>query len=402
MRRLFFWAIVIAFPLLLLEGLSALYLTQLAPNPRSLAVRNIRWHLYDAYRNHALNPDWKFEGHVHDAQGFRRSGDVSQEKPAGTYRVFLMGGSAAYGLSAPPPFPRAVVTNEQTIDHKMEQLLAPLHPGRRVEVINAGVSAYWTHHHLIYLLESLLDYDPDLVIFLDGINDYYHTNPDHRQFGSYRYSMTMRVGGLNQPTWSDAFRVLVDWAKQHSHAVLLGSRAANRYLRWGDEPSDADLDMPVNPAELTPEYLQRYEAISRRTWVRTLRTILLLLRDEGVAAITTLQPELVFRQTAGVSGDDLRLRGIELGRRPAHYAEKKEFMKPTTRRLAAETAEELGAAFVDLTDVFDDRAQYFVDYCHLSEAGAARLAERLLPHVESAMAAQRERAQHRSGGRAHT
>ena len=36
-----------------------------------------------------------------------------------------------------------------------------------------------------------------------------------------------------------------------------------------------------------------------------------------------------------------------------------------------------------LTDVFDDHDQYFVDYCHLSEAGAERIAERLLPYVKA-------------------
>jgi hypothetical protein len=170
MKRLGALAVAVA-TLALSEGLAALYLNLLANNPRPLSERNAAWHVYDAYRNHALAPGWKSGGSMHDAQGFRRSHDVAMHKPPGGVRIFLMGGSAAYGLSAPPPFPPATITNEQTIDHKLERLLEARRPGERVEVINAAVTAYWTHHHLVYLHQVLLDYDPDLIIFLDGINE---------------------------------------------------------------------------------------------------------------------------------------------------------------------------------------------------------------------------------------
>jgi lysophospholipase L1-like esterase len=367
--------------LVLVELASALYLRVLAPDPRPLAVRNVPWHVYDAYRNHALGPGWSSRGRVHDQQGFRRTSDVQQEKPAGVYRIFLMGGSAAYGLSAPPPFPSVEITNEQTIDAHLERQLQTLFPEKKIEVINAAVTGYWTHQHLIYLHETLLDYHPDLIIFLDGINDYYHTRDDHRQFGSYQYSMTLRVAGLNDPGPLDFVRPLLGWAKKYSHAAYVADQAADRLLHWSDVPEDPCNTESIPPADLNAAYLSHYEEISRRTWVRTLRSILMLLNDEGIGAITSLQPELIFSQTHGTSEGDRRLYALETSLRPKYYKEKKEFLKPAARHLAETTATDLGATFVDLTDVFDGDAQYFIDYCHLSEAGAARLAERLLPYV---------------------
>src|SRR5262249_49556062 len=161
---------------------AVLYLRFFSVHARPLAERNAWRHVYDPYRNHALTPNFNSEGRVHDAQGFRRSSDVSMAKAPGTYRIFLMGGSAAYGLESVPPFPPVIVTNEQTIDSKLERLLQPMFPDRKIEVINAAVTAYWTHHHLIYLYERLLDFHPDLIITMDGINDYYHDRPDHDQF----------------------------------------------------------------------------------------------------------------------------------------------------------------------------------------------------------------------------
>jgi lysophospholipase L1-like esterase len=322
---------------------------------------------------------------MHNAEGFRRSTDVERAKPSNGYRIFLMGGSAAYGISAAPPYPPVLITNEKTIDHKLEALLGPLFPGLRIEVINAATTAYWTHHHLIYLHEQLLDWAPDLVIFFDGINDYYHTRADHRQFLSYRYSMTLAVDTLNAPGPSDVARALLGWGRRYSNAVFVLDELVRRALRWDEAPEDPCEAESIPPEQLNAEFTARYLEISRRTWVRTLRSILMLLNDQGVPAITTLQPELIFPQSAGLGDGDRALLDLERSLRPRYYSEKKRFLLPITRRLAAETAEKLDATFVDLTDVFDDRAQYFIDYCHLSEAGATRVAERLLPHVRAAI-----------------
>ena len=56
-------------------------------------------HQFDDYKN--IHPTLHYQdtrGVTHNAQGFRRTEDVSATKPSGTYRVFLMGGSTAYGL----------------------------------------------------------------------------------------------------------------------------------------------------------------------------------------------------------------------------------------------------------------------------------------------------------------
>src|SRR5215471_799021 len=245
-----FHALLILMPLVLVESLSAIFLNFLAANPRSLALRNTPWHVYEPYRNHALGPGWHSKGIVHNNQGFRRTTDVPKIKPANGYRIFLMGGSAAYGISAAPPFPPAVITNEQTIDYNLEQLLRPLFPEMHIEVINAAVTAYWTHHHLIYLHETLLDYNPDLIIFFDGINDYYFTNPQHKQFLSYKYSMTLKTEELNHPRPLYALHMLLDWGKQYSHTLFIISELADRLLRWNDPPDDSNLDAVERPDNL--------------------------------------------------------------------------------------------------------------------------------------------------------
>ena len=83
--------------------------------------RHLMMHQFDDYKN--IHPTLHYQdtrGITHNGQGFRRTEDVPMEKPPNTYRIFLMGGSTAYGLGSLSPkghvkYP--VLKNNETIDH---------------------------------------------------------------------------------------------------------------------------------------------------------------------------------------------------------------------------------------------------------------------------------------------
>ena len=140
---------------------------------------------FDPYKNIRLAAQWvDTRGVTHNAQGFRRQTDVTRDKPAGTIRIFLMGASTAYGLGGMWPHIQrdyAVLKNSETIDAYLEALLNQRGGEARFEVINASVPSIWTHHHLINLNQSILKYNPDLVLFLDGWNDHFFFDRAHDQ-----------------------------------------------------------------------------------------------------------------------------------------------------------------------------------------------------------------------------
>ncbi|USN99294.1 MAG: tetratricopeptide repeat protein [Phycisphaeraceae bacterium] len=84
-------------------------------------------------------------------------------KPADTFRVMLVGGSAAKGI----PYPRHL-----TGAAFLEAMLGDLMPDKRVEVIDLGTTAIASYPVLGMLTESL-DYDPDLAVIYCGNNEYY-------------------------------------------------------------------------------------------------------------------------------------------------------------------------------------------------------------------------------------
>jgi hypothetical protein len=195
-------------------------------------------HLYqfefDPYKNILPAPNYvDTRGIRHNSVGFRRSSDVSVAKPEGTYRIFLMGASTAYGLGGLWPhidnaYP--VLDNSETIDAYLETILAELHPGLRIEVINAAITSTWTHHNLIYLNQTILKYQPDMVMFMDGFNDFYFYNPGHDQFTGYTYDLPSRVI-LGEPTLYSLLYANGWWLFRKSALVHQVGRGAGNLKR---------------------------------------------------------------------------------------------------------------------------------------------------------------------------
>ena len=73
-------------------------------------------------------------------------------------RIVLLGGSTAFGTG--------LDEDGETFGSQLERLL-------NVEVINGAVIGHGSGQELAYLLMNLVDLEPDLVLTLDGWNDYY-------------------------------------------------------------------------------------------------------------------------------------------------------------------------------------------------------------------------------------
>lgn len=129
-----------------------------------------------------------------NAQGFRDTEDVPRQKPSNETRIFVLGGSTAFGqLSS---------SNNAMFTHQLEQRLnaqvaaqrakpnayqpeslpytadevekvlqrATRLPDRQYRVINAAVPGY-ASGNVTQLMERVADYSPDVVIVLGGYDD---------------------------------------------------------------------------------------------------------------------------------------------------------------------------------------------------------------------------------------
>jgi hypothetical protein len=140
-----------------------------------------------------------------DAMGFRAQPPIDYEHKRG-FRIFAIGGSTTEQIW---------LDDRLTWTHLLQEQLAAS-TGRSVEVINTGLSGVRAVHHLAMLLR-ILDYTPDCVMFLMGVNDWNKHIREH--FGSDYYRREEGKGRLF--TWT-----LLGWALRT--ATLYGYRTMTR------------------------------------------------------------------------------------------------------------------------------------------------------------------------------
>lgn len=87
----------------------------------------------------------------------------NRSKPKNTIRIILMGGSAARSMFA--------TDYKNTISSFLERLLQKEFPGKKIEVVNAGMSGYVTEQLFIFYQLVLSKYEPDIVVGFNGYND---------------------------------------------------------------------------------------------------------------------------------------------------------------------------------------------------------------------------------------
>jgi hypothetical protein len=101
-----------------------------------------------------------------NAMQFRSKNELIMPKPKKTFRIFITGGSTAFGSGAP--------SNEQTIGGFLMQILnAELAntTGLNYEVFTLANPAWASTHERIIIENRLSELDPDMVISFSGNND---------------------------------------------------------------------------------------------------------------------------------------------------------------------------------------------------------------------------------------
>jgi lysophospholipase L1-like esterase len=378
-KRVLFSVIVLLLVYGVLEGAASLYLRM----ARGYDGTHLYEFDFDPYKNIAPASNFvDVRGVRHNSQGFRRDSDVNPVKPSGTYRIFLMGGSTAYGTGGLWPHLQrefAVIPNEKTISAYLERKLQDSLPGVKVEVINAAITSTWTHHHLIYLNQRILKFQPDMVLFLDGYNDEYFFDPSHDQFRDFLYT-TQASTIMGPPTVGALVQANAWWAYRKSPLAFVTMRAL-RQLKTMVTPRRPPRPLQVDSA------LAGLQQVFPNNALKMHRRSGLILRDENVVPVFMLQPMLALeRGHKPLTPMEQKLFDFDLqANRPNYEA----YAHRAAQYIASQEqtmAKEIGGEFIDLTGIYAAvPEQIYTDYVHLTPAGNERLAafvaQRLLPVI---------------------
>ena len=374
------YSVIAILTITLAEGLAYLYLKTMKGYDGSHLLN----YEFDDYKNFSLTPGYvNTEGVYHNAQGFRRRDDTPLAKSAGVYRIFLMGGSTAYGLGSLSRYGQAkypLLRNDETIDYYLQEYLNERTEGHKVEVINAAITSHGSHHHLIYLNQKILRYSPDMVIFIDGFNDYYPYDKGFDQFRDYAYQA--RAHTFMTETTAETWLSYTGWLMfRKSHFVHVTARALRPVWVQISRMRGA-----TRKRILVEEALTNLRANASANFVKMVERNALILKHEGVEAVFTLQPEIVLEKKKVLTELEHKIYGEMDTEWEENYVEFKNKAHPIVVEMLTKATARTGGAFYDLTEVFEGvKEDAYTDYCHLTPMGNKRVAEylgdKLLPVI---------------------
>ena len=258
---------------------------------------------------------------------FRSTRELPARKQAGVARIFITGGSVAFGSGAP--------SQDRTIGGYLEAELNRGVAEPRFRVHTLANPAWVSTHERILIENRLSEWQPDLVISFSGLNDV-HWGQMGRDVMWFR-------------TYYDHFF----WSLNDSALRLLGRGGLVDVQETGDRP----VDPPLVAARLAKNV--------------QLATVALRMRDSPYLFV--LQPSLY------TTGKELSPReSARLNRQSQAYFQ---HASQEIRDRVGSLREE-GLSFLDLTTVFDEvKEDVFLDNVHPGDRGNELIARRLAETV---------------------
>jgi len=189
--------------------------------------------------------------------GFRDRRASYLPKPRGVYRIFVTGGSTAFGSGAE--------SDDATLAGELEKLWASR--GRQVEVVTAALPAWTSTHERILIEQRLAGLAPDRIVMLSGFNDilwgtfgvdtrwFFTFNDQH--FLALLNQVQRRTGGGDLANPHGFYRdtpvdcaVVAGRARANVESAVRASQAVGADLVYVLQPSIFSTAKPLSPREI--------------------------------------------------------------------------------------------------------------------------------------------------------
>ncbi len=252
-----------------------------------------------------------------------------------------------------------------TLPGALKRILRSRFPHLDIEVINAGIISAISRQELIFLLTTLVDYELDMLIVYDGINDtgqmlYYEKRPNF----PYNYKVM-----------EDAWKKFVSERRDSLWRLILTRSTIVRRL-WPDEYTD-DVILEKIPAEQLQNnhtLMRSFADTHKDNWDKIRR----------VCTVYNIQPVFVLQPTSlyanfpdGRKSEELPDKWLD--NLYANYLVYEEFRKTTQEFSEANTdIEVLDLASFLPADAFWDGAHVYDD---INDIIAQKLADSIMDEI---------------------
>jgi lysophospholipase L1-like esterase len=349
-----------------------------------------------SFRTSAIKSDPAEPDPVLDEHGFLCDGPIRPEKPKGVFRIFLVGGSTAFGAGqnvryhGVHPYPDGLYSYPSSIAGRLKAVLHSRNPGTSYEVINAAGFERRIHQSFLQYLESLSQFQPDLIINLEGMNDVYSISSGtpfadvQRELPFYadlyrrprsllNYSATYYVLSTAYEKWINRRRSAepAPTDVRHERGAQSLSTAALPAGRAGRDAYEKQRDRFRHNAQRLLEIVRQYFAVLQADKQRCLFVLQPLLGRTGVnkqLSETERRLAAVMVPAAADSRTPLDENALILT-----Y-----FFDDDLSAALGKAAAQFGVPYVDMNAEIaglGPEVEFYTDYCHLTPDGNQRVAE---------------------------
>jgi|SRR3990170_5232003 len=268
--------------------------------------------------------------HINSMQ-FRAESEIKIPKPQGAYRIFITGGSTAYGSGAP--------SEAQTIGGYLSRITSTKLTKitkRKYEIFTMANPAWATTHERIVIENRLSELEPDLVISFSGVNDVH---------------------------WGRLGRNVL-WFRSYSDEFFLG------LIRTAYEISDQQRIPEVTQIERS----EIAPALVAERLIKNVKLSSYVLSQKQIGYAFILQPALA------VTGKSLTEREQKLLKNQDYIRACYVQMENVLRNFRGNNFH-----YVNLTDIFDKldgQEDIFIDGAHFGDKGNEIIAENIFRHIQ--------------------
>ena len=388
-KVLLFTLIVFAFFYVLLEIAAGVYLgARYEEYGFDLGVQAEGTMVADPYQvwSHPANyTTWSQKTHLNN-HGFRRFEDTAVDKPEGVTRIFIVGGSTAYGSQPTGIFSRlsgwGEYSNDETISAAMERQLTERHPGRKFEVINAATNWSRIHQGMLHYMRKLRSFEPDLIISIDGQNDS-TMYPGKKDLNGWDTTLSL----YETRVLSNLKYKLRPLFRNSRILYALGMGLFGGYTGDPDPEAVAEYSKVERPASYADDvaryYAEHRERVDSRVaeYMQATRWFHAVLEVDQVPHLFVLQPQIHQDTTKPMTENEHAVVGYMFSK-PQKMHHRDNFYRLVDAR-SRELARDDGLPYLSLTNAFAGVVeQAYTDYCHFTPQGNEVFASKLVADLE--------------------
>ena len=380
-----------------IEIISLVILVSLDMNPfKKHVIYNRRINGYFISQN---TPNFNFSGLdgfdnyrkcnlVTDENGFVSDVKLTKEKAPGVVRIFITGGSAAFGsmqtwaITKEHSYPNGFYCFNSSIAGILKSDLSDLFPQKKFEIINAAVVKHTFHQGYFMYMSVIHEFRPDIVINIDGYNE--------------AENLASREGYFNcsEKEVDDYLKLEVSQkSKRWPFSLYLASYFIDKQQQGNSKVISGNSLLTAHPSnayyekQLKPQLVKNCQPL---LWV--ISAYENQLRQDSVFSIFCLQPMLSRRSPQKqLSPVERRLRATIEGRGvvqkdPAGDGGVFQFWDEYLAHRVDSVVVHNGGTFMDMNkDIagLEANKEFYMDYCHMTPLGNKFVAKMLAEKVQN-------------------